>query len=331
MRRIAIMTAGADAPGMNAAIRSVARRSFELGYDVLMVRDGFEGLVRGDIEIMNKKTVSGILPLGGSILGSSRVLPEFAVQNLGKIRNVLESNSITTSVIIGDRSAVGVAAVLDANSIPCVVVPNTIDNDIFGTDFSIGFDSAITTISDALDKLHSTASAHHRVMIVEVMGRQSGWLALYGGLAGGADFIAIPEQPVPIETLATHLKQRKEEGKDFSIVVVAEGYPIATHEPTLAGRPVAGYGLAEALANTTNLAIRVTVLGYLQRGGSPTVFDRLLATRLGLAAVNAVREGKSGILVGEVGQRIAFTDLREATTQPHVIPADIVLQAKTFY
>ena len=153
MRRIAIMTAGADAPGMNAAIRSVARRSFELGYDVLMVRDGFEGLVRGDIEIMNKKTVSGILPLGGSILGSSRVLPEFAVQNLGKIRNVLESNSITTSVIIGDRSAVGVAAVLDANSIPCVVVPNTIDNDIFGTDFSIGFDSAITTISDALDKL----------------------------------------------------------------------------------------------------------------------------------------------------------------------------------
>jgi 6-phosphofructokinase 1 len=168
-------------------------------------------------------------------------------------------------------------------------------------------------------------------MIVEVMGRQSGWLALYGGLAGGADFIAIPEQPVPIETLATHLKQRKEEGKDFSIVVVAEGYPVAIHEPTLAGRPVAGYGLAEALASTTNLSIRVTVLGYLQRGGSPTVFDRLLATRLGLAAVNAVREGKSGILVGEVGQRIAFTDLREATTQSHVIPADIVLQAKTFY
>ncbi|MHB8071993.1 MAG: ATP-dependent 6-phosphofructokinase [Candidatus Cryosericum sp.] len=331
MRRIAVMTAGADAPGMNAAIRAVARRSFELGYDVLMVRDGYEGLVRGDIEIMNKKTVSGILPLGGSILGSSRVSPEFATQNLVKIREILENNSITTSIIVGDRGAVAVASVFAENSIPCVVVPNTIDNDIFGTDFSIGFDSAITTISDALDKLHTTASAHHRVMIVEVMGRQSGWLALYGGLAGGADFIAIPEQPVSIETLATHLQQRKEEGKDFSIVVVAEGYPVGSHEPIAGGRPVAGYGLAEALANKTSLSMRVTVLGYLQRGGSPTVFDRLLATRLGLAAVNAVREGKSGILVGELGQRIAFTDLREATTQPHVIPADVVLQAKTFY
>lgn len=331
MRRVAIMTAGADAPGMNAAIRSVARRSFELGYDVLMVRDGFEGLARGDVEIMNKKTVSGILPVGGSILGCSRASVDYVQQNLGKMSDALETNNITTSVIIGDRSAVSVGALFEANGMPCVVVPNTIDNDIYGTDFSIGFDSAITTISDALDKLHTTASSHHRVMIVEVMGRETGWLALYGGLAGGADFIAIPEQPVPIETLATHLKQRKEEGKDFSIVVVAEGYPVAPHEPVVAGRPVAGYGLAEALGQLTNLSMRVTVLGYLQRGGSPTVSDRLLATRLGLAAVNAVREGKTGILVGEVGQRITFTDLKEATSQPHVIPADVVLQAKTFY
>jgi len=223
MRRVAVITAGADAPGMNAAIRSVARRSFELGYDVLMVKDGFEGLVRGDVDIMNKKMVSGILPLGGSILGSSRVGAEYAVQNLAEIRDALTRNNITTSVIIGDRSAVAVAEVFDANGFPCVVIPNTIDNDIFGTDFSIGFDSAITTISDALDKLHTTASAHHRVMIVEVMGRQSGWLALYGGLAGGADFIAIPEQPVPIETLAAHLKQRKEEGKDFPLWSLLRG------------------------------------------------------------------------------------------------------------
>jgi len=331
MRRIAVMTAGADAPGMNAAIRSVARRSFELGYDVLMVQDGFEGLVRGDVDIMNKKTVSGILPLGGSVLGSSRVGAEYAVQNLAEIRDALTRNNITTSVIIGDRSAVAVAEVFDANGFPCVVVPNTIDNDIFGTDFSIGFDSAITTVSDALDKLHTTASAHHRVMIVEVMGRQSGWLALYGGLAGGADFIAIPEQPVPVEALAAHLKQRKEEGKDFSIVVVAEGYPTGMHEPAVAGRPIAGYGLAEALSSLTSLSTRVTVLGYLQRGGSPTVFDRLLATRLGFAAVNAIREGKSGILVGETGQRITYTDLREVMTQPHTIPAEVIVQAKTFY
>ncbi len=331
MRRIAVMTAGADAPGMNAAIRSVARRSFELGYDVLMVQDGFEGLVRGDVDIMNKKTVSGILPLGGSVLGSSRVGAEYAVQNLAEIRDALTRNNITTSVIIGDRSAVAVAEVFDANGFPCVVVPNTIDNDIFGTDFSIGFDSAITTVSDALDKLHTTASAHHRVMIVEVMGRQSGWLALYGGLAGGADFIAIPEQPVPVEALAAHLKQRKEEGTDFSIVGVAEGYPTGMHEPAAAGRPIAGYGLAEALSSLTSLSTRVTVLGYLQRGGSPTVFDRLLATRLGFAAVNAIREGKSGILVGETGQRITYTDLREVMTQPHTIPAEVIVQAKTFY
>lgn len=331
MRRIAVLTAGADAPGMNAAIRAVARRSFELGYDVLMVRDGYEGLVRGDIEIMNKKTVSGILPLGGSILGTVRVPPDFVSQHLVKIREVLENNSVTTSVIIGDRGAVEGASILANNNIPCVVVPTTIDNDIFGTDFSIGFDSAITTISDALDRLHTTASAHHRVMIVEVMGRQSGWLALYGGLAGGADFIAIPEQPIAIETLATHLQQRKEEGKDFSIVVVAEGYPVGTRETSVGGRPVAGYGLADALADKTSLSTRVTVLGYVQRGGSPTVFDRLLATRLGLASVNAVREGKSGILVGEMGQQISFTGLKEAATQPHVIPADIILQAKTFY
>ncbi len=331
MRRVAIMTAGADAPGMNAAVRAVARSSFGLGYDVLMVQDGYEGLAKGDIEIMNKKTVSGILPLGGSILGSSRSSLAFMEQNIGRMKEALERNSVTTSIIIGDREAVAAAAFLDQHGVPCVVVPSTIDNDIFGTDFSIGFDSAITTISEALDKLHTTASAHHRVMIVEVMGRNTGWLALYGGLAGGADFIAIPEQTVSIDTLAAHLQHRKEEGKDFSIVVVAEGYPVEAHETVPSGRPVAGYSLAEHVASRTSLTTRVTVLGYLQRGGSPTVFDRLLATRLGMAAVDAVREGKSGVVVGEMCQRIILTPLAESATQLHVIPAEVVLQAKTFY
>lgn len=331
MRRVAVMTAGADAPGMNAAIRAVARSSFEHGYEVLMVRDGFEGLVHDNIDIMNKKTVSGILPLGGTILGSSRVPVNAVSANIDQIKEVLERYSITTSVIIGDRGALADAEILDRHGIPCIVVPNTIDNDITGTDFSIGFDSAVTTVSNALDKLHSTASAHHRVMIVEVMGNQSGWLAVYGGLAGGADFIAIPERPFAIDMLATHLEHRKEEGKDFSIVVIAEGYPISPEGQTVAGRPVAGYGLAEKLAGVSDLAMRVTVLGYLQRGGSPSVYDRLLATRLGIAAVDAVHDGKSGIVIGEIGQHIVQTTIKEAIEQPHIVPNVIIEQAQLFY
>ncbi len=331
MRRVALITAGADAPGMNAAIRAVARSSFEHDYEVLMVRDGFEGLVHDDLDVMNKKTVSGILPLGGSILGCSRVPADTVASNIGRIKEVLERYSITTSIIIGDRGALAGAQVLDQNGIPCIVVPNTIDNDIAGTDFSIGFDSAVTTISNALDKLHSTASAHHRVMIVEVMGNRSGWLAVYGGLAGGADFVAIPERPFGIETLAAHLEHRKEEGKDFSIVVVAEGYPVSPEEQTVAGRPVAGYGLAEQLAKVSDLAMRVTVLGYLQRGGSPSVYDRLLATRLGIAAVEAVHDGKSGIMVGEVDQHNAETLLKDAVEWPHAVPDEIIKEAQLFY
>ncbi len=341
MKRYGILCDGGDAPGINAAIRAVAREAFEKEDEVLGFIGGFMGLIRNDVKIVTKSTVSGILPIGGSVLGISRINPFKDPKYIQAIKENFKKNSLTMLIIIGDRDTAIIAKKISDEGIPSIVIPKTIDNDIYGTDFSIGFDTAVTTISSALDNLHATASAHHRVMIVETMGRETGWLALMGGLAGGADYIIIPEVPYDLNNVAAHLENRKKEGKNFSIVVVAEGIPLPEGKkeeveydefghPINARRRV-GYFIMEELEKLTHIKARTTVLGYIQRGGIPTNRDRILATKLGVAAVDFADEGKFNGLVGEKEGKIIFNPLEEVAGKVHKADVKFYNLAKIFF
>ncbi len=341
MKRYGILCDGGDAPGINAAIRAIARAAFEKEDEVLGFQDGFFGLVNNDVKIITKHTVSGILPLGGSILGISRFNPLKDPKYIQAIKENFKKNALTLLIFIGDRDTITIANKLAEEGIPSIVIPKTIDNDIYGTDYSIGFNTAITKIGSALDDLHSTASAHHRVMVVETMGRETGWLALFGGLAGGADYIIIPEVPYKIEEVASHIEKRKKEGKNFSIVVVAEGAPLPDDgnenvEKDEFGHPVnrkrrVGYTIMEYLEKLTHIKSRTTVLGYTQRGGTPTVADRILATRLGVAAVEFASEGKFNGVVGVKEEKIVFTPLSESAGKIHRADKKFYELARIFF
>ena len=341
MKRYGLLCDGGDAPGINTAIRAVSRAAFEKEDEVLGFQDGFWGLVNNHLEIITKHTVSGILPLGGSILGISRMNPFKNPKYIQLIKENFKKNSLTMLIIIGDRDTVNIAKKLSDEGIPSIVIPKTIDNDIYGTDFSIGFDTAVKKIGSALDDLHSTASAHHRVMVVETMGRESGWLALFGGLAGGADYIIIPEVPYKITDIAKHIESRKKEGKSFSIVVVAEGAPLPEGiaenvEKDEFGHNVnskrrVGYIIMEELEKLTHIKSRTTVLGYTQRGGVPTTADRILATRLGVAAVGFADEGTFNGIVGVKNGEIVFTPLKESVGKIHRADAKFFELARLFF
>lgn len=312
MKRIAILTAGADAPGANAAIRSIVRTAYYKDMEVLGVRGGFAGLLSDDVIILTSKSVSGILPRGGTILGTSRThIDESQIQT---IKEVMDRYRITILAVLGDRETMSTCELLSQNDIPVLALPLTIDNDINGTDETIGFDTAVTTIAEALDKLHTTAEAHHRVMVVETMGGATGWLALYGGISGGADFIVIPEVEVEKEKIVDHIYRRRESGRGFSIVVVAEG----TKLPWLPQSEVGvGHALAKEIQDATGMETRITVLGHQQRGGSPTVQDRMLATQMGIQLVNAAKEGT-------INKMVAFSSGRM-----ELINFDLASQIKT--
>ncbi len=341
MKRFGILCDGGDAPGINAAIRAVARAAFEQEDEVLGFKDGFLGLINNDVRIITKHTVSGILPLGGSILGISRFNPLRDPKYIQSIKENFKKNALTLLVIIGDRDTITIANKLAEEGVPSIVIPKTIDNDIYGTDYSIGFNTAITKIGSALDDLHSTASAHHRVMVVETMGRETGWLALFGGLAGGADYIIIPEVPYKIEDVASHIESRKKEGKNFSIVVVAEGAPLPGGdddevEKDEFGHPInrkrrVGYTIMEHIEKLTHIKSRTTVLGYIQRGGTPTVDDRILATRLGVAAVDFASQGKFNGVVGVKDEEIIFTPLSESAGKIHKVDEKFYDIARIFF
>ncbi len=341
MKRYGLLCDGGDAPGINAAIRAVARAAFEKEDDVLGFQDGFFGLINNNVKIISKQTVSGILPLGGSILGISRMNPFKNPKYVQLIKENFKKNSITLLIIVGDRDTVNIAKKLSDEGVPSIVIPKTIDNDIYGTDFSIGFDTAVEKISSALDDLHSTASAHHRVMVVETMGRETGWLTLFGGLAGGADYIIIPEVPYKIEEIAAHIEHRKKEGKNFSIVIVAEGAPLPDGieekvEKDDFGHPInskrrVGYVIMEELEKLTHIKSRTTVLGYVQRGGGPTTTDRILATRLGVSAVNFADKGTFNGLVGVKNGKIAFTPFEESANKIHKADKNFFELARLFF
>src|SRR5439155_22468408 len=296
-----------DAPGLNAAIRGVARRAFQRGFQVTGIKNGWAGVLgAGDLEELTPASVRGILPLGGTILGTSRTNPLKDPGGVEQAITLLRTKQVDGLVAIGGDDNLSVAAAMSDGGYPVVGVPKTIDNDLSVTEFCIGFDTAVGVVTEALDRLHTTASAHHRVMVVEVMGRDTGWVALMGGIAGGADLIIIPEFELALPDVVAHLYRRRGEGKLFSIIVVAEGAKIAELERELGGEAekdafghtrLAKRGIGDILASAvereTGFETRVTVLGHLQRGGSPSPVDRICAPRLGVAAVELNVDGKS--------------------------------------
>jgi phosphofructokinase-like protein len=342
--RIGVLTGGGDAPGLNAAIRAVARRAFQLGHQVSGVKNGWAGcLGEGLIDELKPADVRGILPQGGTILGTSRTNPLKEQNGIDRVIRALRHNGIDALVPIGGDDTLSVAARLHEAGFRTVGVPKTIDNDLSVTEFCIGFDTAVGVVTEALDRLHTTASAHHRVMVVEAMGRDAGWVALAGGLAGGADLIIIPEFEVPVSEVVAHLYRRRGEGKLFSIIVVAEGAHVPELEREMGGEAekdafghirLAKRGIGDLLAGRiegeTGFETRVTVLGHLQRGGSPSPVDRLWATRLGVAAVELIVEGKSGVIPIRRNGDVEVVPLTEVIKETRRVPKELYDLSKVF-
>ncbi|HSS61216.1 MAG TPA: ATP-dependent 6-phosphofructokinase [Candidatus Limnocylindrales bacterium] len=342
--RIGVLTGGGDAPGLNAAIRAVARRAFQLGHQVSGVKNGWAGcLGEGLIDELKPADVRGILPQGGTILGTSRTNPLKEQNGIERVIKALRHNGIDALVPIGGDDTLSVAAKLHEAGFRTVGVPKTIDNDLAVTEFCIGFDTAVGVVTEALDRLHTTASAHHRVMVVEVMGRDAGWVALMGGIAGGADLIIIPEFEVPLSEVVAHLYRRRGEGKLFSIIVVAEGAHIPELDRDMGGEAekdafghirLAKRGIGDLLAGRvegeTGFETRVTVLGHLQRGGSPSPVDRIWATRLGVTAVELIVDGKSGVIPIRRNGDVEVVPLTEVIKETRRVPKELYDLTKVF-
>jgi ATP-dependent phosphofructokinase / diphosphate-dependent phosphofructokinase len=344
--RAGILTGGGDCPGLNAVIRAVARRLHTNGWEVIGVREGWRGLLEGKLEELGPREVSGILPRGGTILGTSRTNPYKLDGGVDSVVHTFEENGLEALVAIGGEDTLGVAARLhEDRDFPVVGVPKTIDNDLSGTDYTFGFDTAVSVCTEAIDRLHTTAESHNRVMVVEVMGRHTGWIAVMSGIAGGADVILIPEHPVSIEDACKEITRRHARGKDFSIVVVSEGYQLTyesgerrqvTQEAaTDAFGHVRLGGVGDALAREieerTGYETRVTVLGHVQRGGSPTPRDRILATRYGLQAADLVLASSWGRMAALHGDAIVDVSLREATAELKTVPPKWYEVARAFF
>jgi ATP-dependent phosphofructokinase / diphosphate-dependent phosphofructokinase len=344
--RIGVLTGGGDCPGLNAVIRAVGRRSFSHGHEVLGIRAGWKGLVEGLIEPLGPREISGILPRGGTIIGTSRTNP-FKTDSVDRVLENFREASLDALVAIGGEDTLGVAARLHREQdFPVVGVPKTIDNDLAATDYTFGFDTAVTIATEAIDRLHTTAESHNRVMVVEVMGRHTGWIAVMSGIAGGADVILIPEHPITVERACSEIRRRHERGLDFSIVVVSEGYELTyeSGERRLVGEEaretdqfghvkLGGVGgeLAREIEERTGYETRVTVLGHVQRGGSPTPRDRVLATRYGLKAADLVDEGRFGRMAALHGDDIVDVSLEEATKELKTVPPEWYDVAKAFF
>ena len=345
--KIGVLTGGGDCPGLNAVIRAVTRRSFSRGHEVVGIREGWRGLVEGIFEPLGPREISGILPRGGTILGTSRTNPFKSDDGVAKVVSNFEGAGFDALVAIGGEDTLGVAARLyRERQFPVVGVPKKIDNDLSATDYTFGFDTAVSICAEAIDRLHTTAEAHNRVMVVEVMGRHTGWIAVMSGIAGGADVILIPEQPITVEAACKTIQERHARGKDFSIVVVSEGYELTydSGETQQVGTgdvdefghvrlAESGVGdrLGREIEQRTGFETRVTVLGHVQRGGSPTARDRVLGTRFGLKAADLVQEGKFGQMAALHGDDVVGVSLDEATAELKLVPPEWYEVAKAFF
>ena len=328
MTHIGVLTAGGDCPGLNAAIRGVVARAVAGGARVSGIEDGWRGLMDGRVKPMGRDDVRGILTRGGTILGTSRTDPYEHGNGLESLAPVLAETGIDVVVVIGGDGSLRTAARLGEEGLAVVGLPKTIDNDIEGTEVSFGFDTAVQIVTDAIDRLTTTAEAHDRIMVVEVMGRQSGWIAVHAGLAGGAEAILVPERAYDLEGLAVRLIARHESGRDYSIVIVAEGVPGPTGDRVTMGTDHTGFErlggvaplIAAELEARTGYETRVMILGHLQRGGTPTAFDRVLASRMGIRAAEAAIDGDHGTMVACHADQIGLVPLTSAVATPRVVP-----------
>ena len=329
--RIGILTSGGDCPGINATIRGVCKTAIShYGMEVYGIHSGFRGLLDDDVVPLDENSLTGLLSMGGTILGTSREKPFKSRPNSpvsedkpAMMLKTIRDRRLDCVVCIGGNGTQKTAAKLAATGVNVVTVPKTIDNDVWGTDISFGFDSAVSIATDAIDRLHSTASAHQRVMVIEVMGHKAGWIALYSGMAGGGDIILLPEIPIDIHRIGDAIINRLKKGKPYSIVVVAEGIP------TLGGKKAAQY-IAEEIEYETGFETRETVLGYIQRGGAPTAFDRNLATRMGGHATELIANGQFGRMVSLQGSEITSVPLSEVAGKLKLVTADhdLVVQGR---
>ncbi len=340
--RIGVLTGGGDCPGLNAVIRAVVRRGVkEYGYEFVGFRDGWKGPLEGLTTPLGIDEVRGILPRGGTILGSSRTNPFKIEGGVERIKESLASAGVDALIAIGGEDTLGVATKLSDLGVHVVGVPKTIDNDLNATDFTFGFDTAVNIATEAIDRLHTTAESHHRVLVVEVMGRHAGWIALHAGIAGGANVVLIPEQPFDIDKVCAHVEERFK-SKYAPIVVVSEGaVPIAGGDMTLASGELDAFGhvrlggigdrLASEIEQRTGKESRAVVLGHVQRGGTPTAFDRWLATRFGLEAIAAVHEGDFGTMMALRGTAIERVPLIDGTGELKLVSAKEYAEAEVFF
>ncbi len=341
--RIGVLTGGGDCPGLNAVIRAITRRSLDRGDEVVGIQHGWRGLVEGQTVPLGRSDISGILPRGGTIIRTSRTNPYKVEGGVERVLRTMES--LDALVAIGGEDTLGVAARLHAEHGARVVgVPKTIDNDLNATDVTFGFDTAVSIATEAVDRLHSTAESHDRVMVCEVMGRHAGWIALHSGIAGGADVILIPELPVSVEACCSYISRRHGRGKDFSIVVVSEGWPLTfdsgeAQSVESGDRDAFGHarlgGIGNALGGEiqarTGFETRVTSLGHVQRGGSPTAYDRVLATRFGLKADELVLRGAWGRMATLRGDVIVDVPLADAVATLKTVPPERYAEAEAFF
>ncbi|MBI4227537.1 MAG: 6-phosphofructokinase [Candidatus Omnitrophica bacterium] len=341
--RIGVLTGGGDCPGLNPVIRAVVRRSVAAGLDVVGIANGWKGLIEADTRPLDLMSVSGIIHRGGTILGTSRTNPYKTPGHVAALMATVQSLALDAIVAIGGEDTLGAASKLAAEGLRVVGVPKTIDNDLSGTDYTFGFDTAVNIAMEAIDRLHTTAESHHRIMVVEVMGRHAGWIGLHAGLAGGADVILLPEFPIDVDEVCAAIRQRHGRGKTFSIVVVAEGaeFKKGQHITQDAGRQLDEFGhvrlggigqrIAELIERQTGFETRVTVLGHIQRGGSPTAFDRVLGTRFGVKAVELALAGAFGQMVSLQGNRIVSVPIAEAVGTLKTVDREMYELAKVFF
>ena len=341
IKTIGILTGGGDTPATNAIIRAAYIKAVMHGYKMIGIKNGWDGLITGNIFEMDRELVSGILDTGGTILGSARVNP-FKIENgVELVKDNINKYKIDAIICIGGDDENMVMHRLSQYGIKGVGIPQTIDNDINFNDYSIGFDTAVEIATDAIDKLHTTASSHHRIMILEVMGREAGWIALHSGIAGGADLILIPEVQFDYDYIVNVIEGRRERGKDYSIIVVAEGAKPDTKKMKLEVKPmfelsnhgtIGGIGntIAKEIERRTGYETRVTVLGHLQRGGKPTAFDRILATRIGIKSVELINEKKFDYMVCFEGNHIGAEPMEKVLSQYKEMDLELYEIAKIF-
>ncbi|MBL7155722.1 MAG: 6-phosphofructokinase [Candidatus Omnitrophica bacterium] len=341
IKRIGVLTGGGDCPGLNPAIRAIVRKADRENIAVVGIKNGWKGLIEEDALELSLRAVSGILPKGGTILGTSRTNPYKERGSLEKLKKTFSALNLEALIVIGGEDTLGVASKLSKEGLKVVGVPKTIDNDLSCTDFTFGFDTAVNIATEAIDRLHTTAESHHRIMVVEIMGRYAGWIATYAGIAGGADIILIPEIPFSVDEVCDLIKKRHTGGKDFSIIVVAEGAKLKEHDLVLQNKEKDAFGhvllggigqfLSKELERKTGYETRVTVLGHVQRGGTPSAFDRVLATRFGVKAVELVIAGKFGKMVSLKGNDIVDVPLEDAVGTLKTVDMKLYDIAKIFF